>query len=358
MRLLARGGQRSAALAQYETCRRILAALGVALEGQRDPRDQLLEYLRGKELLLVLDNFEQLLAPDPSENEGAAALLKDMLQRAPGVTLLVTSRERLALQGEWLFDLSGLSYPTGEPVNGVEAYDAVRLFVQRAGQVRRQFALAEGEARAVMRICRLVEGLPLAIELAAAALRSRSCTAIAAALETSLSALTTGLRVVPERHRSMWATFEHSWQLLSDEERQVFPRLSVFRGGFQEDAVGQVAQATPQILTALVDKSLLRWEGVAHYDLHELVRQYASEKLEQAGEATDTRNQYAAYYLALAEDAAPQLYGAAQGTLLERLEHEQDNLRAALAWSQAEGNGEVVLRFLCVIRRSSFVVRR
>ena len=164
----------------------------------------------------------------------------------------------------------------------IEGYSAVQLFVQRAGQVRRQFALAEGEARAVARICRLVEGLPLAIELAAAALRTRSCTAIAEAIETSLSALATGLRAIPERQRSIWATFEHSWRLLSDEERQVFPRLSVFRGGFEEEAAAEVAQASPQLLAALVDKSLLRWDGAARYDMHELVRQYAGEKLEQA----------------------------------------------------------------------------
>jgi predicted ATPase len=187
------------------------------------------------------------------------------------------------LQGEWLFDLSGLSYPLGDPAEGVAAYGAIQLFLQRAGQVRRQFALAEGEARAAARICRLVEGLPLAIELAAAALRGRSVTAIAEAIESNLSALAIELRAVPERHRSIRATFEHSWRLLSDEERQVFPRLSVFRGGFEEDAAAQVAQASPQILTSLVDKSLLRWDGAARYDLHELMRQYAGEKLEQAG---------------------------------------------------------------------------
>ena len=183
-------------------------------------------------------------------------------------------------------------------------------FVQRAGQVRRQFALADGEARAVARICRLVEGLPLAIELAAAALRTRSCTAIADAIETSLSALASELRAVPERQRSMWATFEHSWRLLSDEERQVFARLSVFRGGFEEEAAAEVAQASPQLLAALLDKSLLRWDGAARYDLHELVRQYASEKLEQAGETEALRRQHAEYYLALAEVAEPQLNGA------------------------------------------------
>jgi predicted ATPase len=323
----------------------ILSAFDIALQGQRDPRDQLLDYLREKELLLVLDNFEQLLAPGPSQDEGAAELLANVLHHAPGVTLLVTSRERLALPGEWLFDLSGLSYPPGEPLNGIENYSAVRLFVQRAGQVRRQFALVGGEARAVSRICRLVEGLPLAIELAAAALRTRSVTAVAEAIETSIMALTSGLRAVPERHRSMWATFEHSWRLLSDDECQVFARLSVFRSGFEEQAAVQVAQATPQLLAALLDKSLLRWDGVARYDVHELVRQYAGEKLEQAGEVEGTKNKHVMYYLGLVEAAEPMLHSAARGSWLEPLDREYDNLRTALAWSQGPlGSAETGLR--------------
>lgn len=263
-----------------------------------------------KELLLVLDNFEQLLAPELIENEGGPALLVEMLQRAPGIALLVTSRERLALHGEWLVDLSGLSYPASPLINGIDDYGAVRLFLQRAGQVRRQVALADGEVRAVARICRVVEGLPLAIELAAAARRTRSCVAIADAIETGLSALATSLRAVPERHRSIWATFEHSWRLLSDEERQVFPLLSVFRGGFQEEAAADIARASPQLLGALADKSLLRWDGVARYDMHELVRQYASEKLEQAGETKRARDTHLSHYLALAEAAEHQLVGA------------------------------------------------
>jgi len=312
----------------------ILAALDVELQGQREPREQLLEYLRGKELLLVLDNVEQLLARGLSQDEGVADLLADMLHHAPGVMLLVTSRERLALPGEWLFDLLGLSYPVGETIDGVEDYSAVQLFVQRARQVQRQFALADGDVRAVARICQLVEGLPLAIELVAAGLRTRSCAAIAGAIESSLMALASGLRAVPERHRSIWATFEHSWRLLSDEERQVFPRLSVFRGGFDEEAAVQVARATAELLAALVDKSLLRWDGTARYDMHELVRQYADEKLEQAGEAGSIRNHHGAYYLALAETAAPQLHLAEQQSWLARLEAEHGNLRAALVWSQ------------------------
>jgi predicted ATPase/DNA-binding SARP family transcriptional activator len=355
----------------------ILSALDIPLQGQRGPGEQLLDHLRGKEQLLVLDNVEQLLAPDQSGDGGAAKLLADLLQRAPGVTLLVTSRERLALQGEWLFDVSGLSYPAGELADDLEGYSAVQLFMQRAGQVRRQFALADGEARAVARICRLVEGLPLAIELAAAALRGRSCGAIAAAIETSLSALETTLRAVPERHRSIWATFEHSGRLLSDEERQVFPRLSVFRGGFTLEAAaalcGELKIENEQLrkdftgeaifnsqspreypilnlLSALLDKSLLRWDGTARYDMHELVRQYASEKLEEAGETAELRNRHAAYFLALAEQAEPELWGGAdQISWNHRLQMEHDNLRAALQWSLAQEDGALGLRLTAAL---------
>jgi predicted ATPase len=340
----------------------VLAALDIAPQAQRDPRDQLLDYLRAKELLLLLDNVEQLLASglshdSPGQGEGVADLLSDMLHHAPGVTLLVTSRERLAVPGEWLFDLAGLSYPPGESPADIDRYSAVRLFVQRAGQVRRQFALDEAEARAVARICRLVEGLPLAIELAAAALRARSCKVIADAIESSVMALMSGLRAVPERHRSMWATFEHSWRLLSDEERQVFARLSVFRGGFEEDAAAQVAQATPQLLAALLDKSLLRWDGAARYDMHELVRQYASEKLEQADEIKGTRNKQLIYCLVLAEQAEQHLHGTDQVRWIRRLEQELENIRAALSWStRASGMESIGPQLTCAL--AEFWMRR
>jgi predicted ATPase len=324
----------------------ILSALDIPLQGQREPREQLLDELRRKELLLVLDNFEQLLTSDLIEDARGVALLTDMLQRAPGVTLLITSRERLALPGEWLFDLPGLSYPLGEPTEAIDTYSAVQLFVQRASQVRRQVAFAGGEARAVARICWLVEGLPLAIELAAAALRGRSCIAIADAIETSSMGLASGLRAIPERHRSMWATFEYSWRLLSDEERQVFPRLTVFRGGFEEDAAAQVAQASPQLLTALLDKSLLRWDGVARYDLHVLVRQYASEKLERAGETVGTRNQHTAYYLALTEQSQSKPATQEEPLWLDQFEVEHNNLRAALAWRLSQQDRAAVV-YMC-----------
>jgi predicted ATPase/DNA-binding SARP family transcriptional activator len=325
----------------------ILAALDVEQQGQRDPREQLLDYLRAKELLLVLDNLEQLLAPGTGHDEGVADLLADMLRQAPGLALLVTSRERLALPSEWLSDVSGLRYPTGEIDDGIEGYSAVQLFVQRARQVQRQFALVDDEARAVARICRLVEGLPLAIELAAAALRTRSCAVIAASIERNLSSLAIELRGVPERQRSIWATFEHSWRLLSDGERQVFARLSVFRGGFEEDATIQVAQATPQLLVALVDKSLVRWDGVARYDMHELVRQYASEKLEQAGEVEEAHSRHIMYFLALTKATDLLLKGAQGGETVAQLEREHDNLRAALGWAMERAQPDIGLQ-LCI----------
>src|SRR5262249_45381113 len=202
----------------------IADALGLAFSGREDPRAQLLNYLRGKELLLVLDNFDHLL-------EGAE-LLVDILRRATAVSILVTSRERLNLQGEWVFDIAGLQVPAADQIDGVEGYSAVALFLQRAHKVHARFTFGAAEKRAVARICRLVEGMPLGIELAAAWVRALSCAEIAQEIEQSLGFLTTSLRDVPERHRSLLAVFDHSWRLLSADERGVFRKLSVFRGGF------------------------------------------------------------------------------------------------------------------------------
>jgi predicted ATPase/transcriptional regulator with XRE-family HTH domain len=311
----------------------ILLALGVPLHGQRDPFEQVRDVLHSSELLLVLDNFEQLLANSTENEPHITALVVDLLWHAPGVKLLVTSRERLGVAGEWLIDLAGLYYPATQTDEKGKHSSAVQLFVQRARQARRSFALTNGEAEAVARICRLVEGMPLAIELAASGLRSQSATAIADALECSITGLATTLRAMPERHRSIVAALEHSWRLLSDAERQVFAWLSVFRGGFEEDAAASVAGATPEVLAALLDKSLVRWDGANRYDLHELLRQYASEKLSEIGEAEQIGDQHLTYYSWLAEQAGSGLYGPQQITWRHRLDAELGNLRAALAWS-------------------------
>jgi predicted ATPase/transcriptional regulator with XRE-family HTH domain len=309
----------------------ILAAVGVGLQGQRDPREQLLAVLRGKELLLVLDNFEQLLSSGTDRDDHITTVLTDLLRQAQRVTLLVTSRERLGIPGEWLYDLAGLSYPIGAPDEHLERFSAVQLFVQRAQQVWRQFVLTDSEAPVVARICRQVEGLPLAIELAAAGVRSRSCMQIEAAIATSMIALATEFGAVPKRHRSVWAAFEHSWQLLNGEERAVFAQLSVFRGGFAEQAAASIASAPPELLAALVDKSLLRWDG-ARYNLHELLRQYADGKLAQTAERNVLRRKHTMYYLNVAQALQTSARGRHTAGL-DVLEQEHDNLRAALAWT-------------------------
>ncbi len=198
----------------------------------------------------LLDDFEHLI-------EGTE-LLAELLQRAPAATLLVTLRERLNLQGEWVFGVQGLRVPEDEPIKEIEAYSALELFAQSARRARENFSLSEEEKACAVRICRMVEGMPLAIELAAAWMRALSCQEITQEIVQSLGFLTTPLRDVPERHRSMRAVFDHSWDLLSEQEQDVFRKLSVFRGGFQRDAAKQIAGASLTVLASLVDKSFLR----------------------------------------------------------------------------------------------------
>jgi predicted ATPase/DNA-binding SARP family transcriptional activator len=311
----------------------MLAALNVLLYAQRDPRDQLLEYLSEHELLLVLDNFEQLLVPDIREQADASALLADILQQAPGVTMLVTSRERLALHGEWLFDMSGLSYPLDESAGNIATYAAVQLFLQRANQIHRQFMLQDGDAHAVARICRLTEGMPLAIELAAASVRQRACAVIASEIEANARILSSSLRDVPERHRTIWATFDHSWRLLAQAERLALRGLAVFRGGFDEAAAAQIAQASPRLVAILIDKSLVRRSEPGRYTTHELIRQYALEQLREAGDVEETHERHLRFFLTVATAAEAQFDTPEAQRWLTRLDVELDNLRVALDWS-------------------------
>jgi predicted ATPase/DNA-binding SARP family transcriptional activator len=317
-------------------------ALGITLRAQGDPKAQLLEQLRGKELLLVLDNFEHLLE--------ATTLLAELLRGAPGLTLLVTSRERLDLQWEWVFDIAGLSYPPEQEAARLETFSAVQLFKQRARQVRRHFALAGDEGQAVARICRLFEGIPLGIELAAAAVREQSCAEIAERIGSSITHLATSARDVPARHRSMRAVFDHSWQLLSLEERRAFRQASVFRGGFTAEAA-TVAGGSPEALATLTAKSLLRRLPSDRYDMHEAVRQYAEWQLREAGELEQTRDRHLLYMLALAEAAEPELVGPEQKSWLNRLDAEHDNMRAALQWALAGAEPQPVLRLSGALMR-------
>lgn len=299
--------------------------LGFTFSGPTDPQVQLLNYLREKRMLLVLDNFEHLL-------EGGG-LLAELLQQAPEVKLLVTSRERLNLQGEWLFNLQGLPVPPPYQVERAEAYSAVALFVQSARRAQVGFVLKAEDRPAVSRICQLVEGLPLAIELAAAWVSVLTCREIAQEIERSLDFLATSMRDVPERQRSLRAAFDHSWNLLSADERRVLGRLAIFQGGFEREAAEQVAGATLPSLLALVSKSLVRRTESGRFDLHGVVRQYALSRLADGPQREAVHDRHCDFYLALLRDREKALKSAAQREAMRELTDEIGNVRAAWVWA-------------------------
>jgi predicted ATPase/transcriptional regulator with XRE-family HTH domain len=301
-------------------------AVGFKLQGESfiDPREQLLNYLNEKQMLLLVDNLEHLLG-DPAVTDLFAALLG----RAPKVKLLVTSRESAGLQGEWVFELQGLAIPDGTDVEGT----SVELFLQRARRAHVGFDATTDDYPAIVRICQSVNGMPLGIELAAAWVRTLSCEEIAYEIERGLDFLSVSAKDLPSRHRSMRAVFDHSWKLLSEAEQPVLLRLSVFQGGFSREAAQQVAGATLPTLSALVTKSLIRRKGMGRYDQHELVRQYASERLISSGKQEEISEQHFEFFLSLAEESRPKLHGADQLTWLNHIDEEYDNMRAALEWS-------------------------
>jgi predicted ATPase/DNA-binding SARP family transcriptional activator/uncharacterized membrane protein len=299
-------------------------ALGWVAGGWTGDWDALMARLRDQQALLVLDNFEHLSA--------GAALLSQLLQAAPGIKLLVTSREALHLHAEWLYDLGGLTLPVSDSAADLANSAAVRLFVQSARRVQARFELTETNAQEVAQICRLVEGSPLGIELAAAWVRVQECALIAREIEHNLDFLTSPLRDVPERHRSLRAVFEHSWRRLLPPEQEAFRRLSVFRGGFGAEAAREVAGVTAPLLAALLDRSLLSRAGGTRYELHELLRQFAEEKWEGSlDEAAVLRARHVAYYEAL---VGGWLLQPQDSTALEsrwaREARESDNIRAAV----------------------------
>ena len=275
-------------------------------------------------MLLVLDNFEHLLA--------GVDLLSYLLQAALGVKFLVTSRERLNVLEEWGLPLEGLSFPEDETSAPLESYSAVKLFAQRARQVQVNFSLGDN-ALPVRRICQQVEGMPLGLELAATWLRVMSCQKIVAQMESNLAFLTTSLRNVPERHRSLRAVFDQSWKLLSADEQAVLMRLSVFRGGFDLDAAEQVAGASLAMLASLTDKSLIRVNDSGRYDLHELLRQYAEQQLEVAGAAEAAQTAHSDYYLRFVAQHDADIKGRRQHAGLYEIRTDLENIRAGLFWA-------------------------
>lgn len=331
-------------------------AVGLSFYGNVSPKQQLLDYLQNKEMLLVLDNLEHLFSPalipteqealsEPSEG-GVTGLMADLLAAAPNVKILVTSRQTVNLQEAWFHPVEGMSFPAndrpsivantsevGSGTAGLERYDAVQLFVQSAARARVEFSLA-AERAAVVRLCRLVEGMPLAIELAAAWLKVLPVEAIAAEIERGLDILTSRHQNVPARHRSMRVVMEQSWQLLAEYEREVFQRLAVFRGGFGHEAAYAVAGAWLVDLATFVDKSLLQVTSTGRYHIHELLRQYAAERLAEAPEmVAKVYEAHCTYYADFIQQHAQALLGGRQSQAVAAIAAEYDNIWAAWRWA-------------------------
>jgi predicted ATPase len=247
----------------------LLSHFGLTQQGKTEPIAQLTDFIAEKNLLLVLDNFEHL-------TEGSS-FLPSMLSTCPNLKLLVTSREKLNLEEEYCFTLEGLPF-ANTPTSDAKLSNAVQLFTERAQQVQPHFDL-EKTLHDVIKICKLVEGLPLGLELAASWVRLMSCSDIASEIEKGLELLTSTSKNIPERHRSLKAAFEQSWKLLSAKEQEVLRKLSVFIGGFSRETAREVAGATIPVLASLVDKSLLRVLPNGRYDRHPLLYQFTKEKL-------------------------------------------------------------------------------
>jgi predicted ATPase len=274
-------------------------------------------------LLLVLDNFEHLV--------DAALLVSNLLDQCPFLRIVVTSRERLNVEEEHVLPLQGLPLPANVPFAEAEYVDAIRLFVQRAKRTRLDFDLTVENLPHVLEICRLVEGSPLGIELAATWLASLSATEIAAEIALNVSLLETQSRNIVGRHQSLRAVFEHSWRLLKPKEQRILAQLSVFRGGFTRQAAASLADTNLGLLSALVGKSVLRVAEIdGRYDFHPLLLEYASEKLLDSGEYAAARAQHAQYFLALLQTSSQD----GLHTQIKTCRAEYENLLAALAWSQ------------------------
>jgi predicted ATPase/DNA-binding XRE family transcriptional regulator len=318
----------------------IAQSFGLSLSGADDPQKQLLNHLAGRDgqaFLLLLDNLEHLLLPTSEAKEDLFRLLPALLENASGLKILATSRERVNLREEWVFELHGLPVPTHAETERLEDYSAVALFLQRARQLKVNFQILPEQRPALIRICQLVEGTPLAIELSATWVNALSLQEIAQEIAADLDFLTNRIRNIPERHRSLRAVFEHSWKLLSPEEREVLCRLAIFRGGFQRQAAEQVAGASLPILISLLSKSFLLRREDTRYDLHALIRQCGLEKLQESGQLEATSDQHLAYFVSFALEAHQGLRSAQQPDWFRRIEKEHNNIRAALEWAFRPG---------------------
>lgn len=331
----------------------VAQALGLALSSAQDAEVPLFDFLRNQQMLLLLDNVDPWF-------EEVTDLVLHILQNAPGVTFLVTSRERLNLQAEYVMRLDGLPVPdVADP--GAPDFSSVQLFRERAERTSPGFALNATTLPAVIQICRFVEGLPLAIELAAALVENMPVAEVAGAIQRDALRLATTMRDVPPRQRSIRAVFESSWQSLSAREQAVLAQLSVFRGSFELDAAQAVAGAAPSDLQALLDKSLLCVDEAERYTIHNLVRQLAEDKLQSdcALETVDGRTasiaipclRHSEYYLGLVAAHTPALYGHSPQLALAEIERNWENIHQAWYWAATVRRIDLLARSVDALQR-------
>jgi predicted ATPase/DNA-binding SARP family transcriptional activator len=308
----------------------LLSALEVPLspaqQGKQAAKDLLVAVLKKKEMLLVLDNYEHLL-PDTD-------LIIDLLERAPKITLLVTSRQPLDLHAEWIVDVLGLPYPPEGEAADIERYGSIHLFNQSSARVRGDLPLADGNAAQVAQICRMLAGVPLAIELASTWVRTMAIDEIAQQIQQDMDFLATGQRDIDPRHRSLRAVFEHSWSLLPEAERKIFSGLSVFQGEFSSAAAVEILGAEGQLLAVLADKSLLRRASEDRYELHRVLWQFAAEKLaKDLGMERQAHLAHCLYYTDFIAAREHLFDGPRIREALAELKPETENIRAAWTWA-------------------------
>jgi predicted ATPase len=301
-------------------------AVGYTFQTGEENKAQLQTFLSDKHLLLILDNFEHLLA--------GATLVDDLLTHAPNIKIIVTSRARLNLTSENLFTLEGMDFPDWETPEDALTYSAVKLFMQSAVRARPDFELHPEHLAYVARICRLVDGLPLAILLAASWIEMLSPQEIADEISKSLDFLQSNMRDLPERHQSIRAVFDYSWNLLDATERIAFMNLAIFSGGFTREAAQKAVGASLRVLAGLVNASLIRRSpNSGRYDVHELLRQYAEERLKHSGRYEAVYADYARYYLHFLAEREADLQGKRQLGALDEIGADIENIRQAWRWA-------------------------
>lgn len=326
--------------AEWEITAAMAAVVGLFVGERQNLQEQLFAFLRAKELLIVLDNFEHLLA--------GAGLLNRILRAAPNISFLVTSRQPLNFQAEHVVRLTGLATPPENNAAMAAKYAAVALFETRARQCHAQFNLTTATLPAVVRICRLVHGLPLGIELAATLVREMTPAEIAAAMTTNLDLLATSRGDVSPRHRSMRAVFEASWRLLTPAQQTVLARLAVLRSNFTRAAAQAVAGASPVTLAELVERSLLQVDEDGRYYTHALLQQFAMEKLQQPAQTLQCHSRF---YLAFVCQLESSLYGANPNGAVALVRAELSNIQQACLWASEHEEWAAFLQILDALER-------